>query len=74
MVLGEAAGQDPKPGDRIWAHAAGWAAELGLGGAAEAVGLARTHIPEASRTQGKAGAEASVGELSPAGREAEAGA
>ena len=47
MVLGEAAGRDPKPGDRIWPHAEGWAAELDLPGAAVAVSMARTHEPEA---------------------------
>jgi len=49
MVLGEAAARDPRPGDRIWAHAGAWAAELGLAGAAEAVSMARTRTPEVSR-------------------------
>ena len=47
MVLGEAAGRDPKPGDKIWPHAEGWAAELDLPSAAAAVGMARDREPEA---------------------------
>jgi len=41
MVLGEAAGRGPQPGDRIWPHAEAWAAELGLPSAAAAVRMAR---------------------------------
>lgn len=41
MVLGEAAGREPQPGDRIWPFAEEWAAELGLPSAAEAVRMAR---------------------------------
>lgn len=43
MVLGEVAGRGPQPGDRVWPFAEGWAAELGLPGAAEAVRMARGH-------------------------------
>jgi hypothetical protein len=41
MVLGEAAARGPQPGDRIWPFAEGWAAELGLPSAAEAVRMVR---------------------------------
>ncbi|MGH3126181.1 MAG: hypothetical protein ACRDPY_04015 [Streptosporangiaceae bacterium] len=49
MVLGEATSRDPKPGDRIWPHVSGWAAELGLPGAETAIRMARgrEHEPEA---------------------------
>lgn len=46
-LLGEAAGRDPKPGDRIWPHAEGWAAELDLPSAAAAVSMARDAEREA---------------------------
>jgi hypothetical protein len=41
MVLGEAAGRGPQPGDRIWPFVEAWAAELDLPSGAEAVRLAR---------------------------------
>jgi hypothetical protein len=41
MVFGEAAACNPQPGDRIWPFAEGWAAELDLPSAAEAVRMAR---------------------------------
>jgi hypothetical protein len=41
MVLGEAAGRGPKPGDRVWPFAEAWAAEPGLPRAAEAVRMTR---------------------------------
>jgi hypothetical protein len=43
MVLGEAAAGDPHPGGRAWPFVAGWAAELGLPSAAEAIRMARSH-------------------------------
>lgn len=58
MVLGEAAGRGPKPGDRIWPFIEGWAAELELPSGAAAASMARTPETEAGR---------------PAGHEAEAG-
>lgn len=50
MVLGEAAGRDPGPGDRIWPHVEGWAAELGLRGDT-AVSMARGREPGAGAGQ-----------------------
>jgi hypothetical protein len=46
MTLGEAAARNPQPGDRLWSFAEGWATELGLPSAAEAVHMARG--PEAT--------------------------
>src|SRR5690349_7922459 len=43
MVLGEAAARDPQPGERMWPAAQGWAAELGLSSATEAIRMARGH-------------------------------
>jgi hypothetical protein len=55
MVLGEAAARNPHPGDRIWPFAEGWAAELGLPGAAKAVRLARQDADREPAPQPEAG-------------------
>jgi hypothetical protein len=52
MVLGEAAARNPHPGDRIWPFAEGWAAELGLPDAGEAVRMARRGQVEAEAEAG----------------------
>jgi hypothetical protein len=52
MTLGEAAGRDPQPGDRLWPFAEGWAAELSLPSAAEAVRMARRGQAEAEAETG----------------------
>lgn len=56
MVLGEAAGRGPQPGDRVWPFIGAWAAELGLPGAAEAVRMARSR--EVGERDGQAAREA----------------
>jgi hypothetical protein len=55
MTLGEVAAGNPHPGDRIWPFAEGWAAELGLPSAAEAIGLARQHTGREPAPQAEAG-------------------
>jgi len=55
MTLGEAAAPGPLPGDRIWPFAEGWAAELGLPSAAEAVRLARQDADREPAPQPEAG-------------------
>jgi hypothetical protein len=55
MTLGEATARDPQPRDRIWPFAEGWAAELGLSGAAEAVRLARQDAGREPAPQPEAG-------------------
>jgi hypothetical protein len=46
LTLSEVSARGPKPGDRIWGHVEGWAAELGLPSGAEALSMARTREPE----------------------------
>jgi hypothetical protein len=41
LTLSEVSARRPKPGDRIWGHVEGWAAELGLSTGGAAIGMAR---------------------------------